>query len=182
MFHLAPQIPENKLCQATLFGFVREVYSESLYLDKITLILISTSMTTKRLALFLLTTGMLMLGAASCDVLDPYEPGTSGSSGERRTGDDVVRPDERKISLNGHVRKLTLNGSVTWGFESDERVRYEIIDLAAAYQRDGLRVHVEAIVTTYPSQGYGKRISITAIDLIYAPSEAVAPPSGVLLN
>ncbi len=127
-----------------------------------------------------------MFGAASCDVLDPYEPGTSGSNGgtssDRRTETDVVRPDERKISRNGHLRKLSINGSVTWGFQSDENVRYEIIDLAAAFQRDGLRVHIEAVVTTYPSQGYGKRILISEIAPIRTPAQSTTPLRGIPLS
>lgn len=143
-------------------------------------------MTTKRLALSLLTIGMLAFGAASCDVLDPYEPGSSGSSnsnGSRTSDGEVGRPDERKLSLNGHLRKLNLNGSNAWGFESDALVRYEIIVLPAAYQHDGLRVHVEAIVdNSAVAQGYGKRIKLVDIDPIGTPAHPAKAPSHVMMK
>jgi hypothetical protein len=141
-------------------------------------------MTTKRLALSLLTIGMLAFGAASCDVMDPYEPGTSGSSTGSRTSDgEAGRPDERKISLNGNLHKLDMNGVVSWGFESDAQVRYEIISLPEAYQHDGLRVHIEAVVdNSAVAQGYGKRVKLIDIDPIGTPAHPMHAPSHVMMK
>jgi hypothetical protein len=125
-----------------------------------------------------------MFGAASCDVLDPYEPGTSGSStGSRRHDTEATQPDSRKISADGHVRMLSQNGATVWGFETDGLARYEFMALPQAYQHDGLRVHVEAIVdNSSAAHGYGKRIKLSDIDAIRVPALPTTPSTSVPLN
>ena len=103
-------------------------------------------MTTKNISRLLMTFGLLSLGVASCDVLDPLDPGT-GRPDDRRRHDDsiIVTPEDKIIYETGTIRKMThFDGYTFWAFVADNGKRYEPTDLTADFMQDGHRVKLVA--------------------------------------
>jgi len=121
-----------------------------------------------------MTFGLLSLGVASCDILDPHDPGV-GRPDDRRRHDDsiIVDPHDKVIYETGTIRKVThFDGHTFWGFITDRGSRYEPTDLAADYMQDGHRVSLKANVIEDWSTPYryGKLIEILEITSLGVPS------------
>jgi hypothetical protein len=109
-------------------------------------------MTNSRIASIVLGLAMLIFGAASCDIFDPYDPGDPGHGGGGGGKDTIIIDDPRDTSGNhddddqpmfiraqGTVVWVELEGGF-WGIEATNGHEYEPINLPEPFQVNGLKV------------------------------------------
>jgi len=131
-------------------------------------------MTSKRIANLVLTLGLLSFGAASCDILDPWDPGNGGNGGGNGGGcgggDTIIVDDSSEmVSSTGVLHIITAaDGSTFVGIEAADGNKYEPTNLYTDSFTEGMRVKFSGrLVQDWGSiNNYGKLIELTEIETI----------------
>lgn len=132
-------------------------------------------MTSKRIANLVLTLGLLSFGAASCDVIDPWDPGTGGGNGGGNGGcgggDTVIVVDDSSQTVEGTgvIHYITATDGTSFvGIETAEGEKYEPTNLYADSFTEGMRVKfLGRLVEDWGTiNNYGKLIELTEIETI----------------
>lgn len=133
-------------------------------------------MTTKRIANLVLTLGLLSFGAASCDVIDPWDPGNGGGNGGGGNGggcgggDTVIVDDSSQIvEGTGVIHYVTATDGTTFvGIEANDGEKYEPTNLFADSFTEGMRVKFSGrLIQDWGTiNNYGKLIELTEIQTI----------------
>jgi hypothetical protein len=131
------------------------------------------NMTSKRIANLVLAVGLLSFGAASCDIVDPWDPGNGGGNGGGGNGGgcgDTVIVDDSADVVNAtgviHI-VVSATGESFVGIDAADGQRYEPTNLYTDDFREGQRVKFSGrtLDWTSPNQ-YGKLIELTMLETI----------------
>ncbi len=130
-------------------------------------------MTSKRIANLVLTFGLLTLGAASCDIVDPWDPGTGGGGNGGGNGgggcDTVIVGDSAEVAKATGVIHIMVSatGEAFVGIEAADGQRYEPTNLFTDDFREGQRVKFSGRLLDWASANqYGKLIELTELEAI----------------
>jgi hypothetical protein len=122
-------------------------------------------MNRKRIANLVLTFGLLTIGASSCEILDPYDPGNGGGGNGGGCDTVITHPDEM-IEARGTVHYVTnIEGTSFWGIESEDGRRFEPSNLPEAFMQDGMKVEFKGyLLKDWASYNYyGEIVEIVEI-------------------
>jgi hypothetical protein len=130
-------------------------------------------MTSKRIANLVLALGLLSFGAASCDIVDPWDPGNGGGNGGGGNGggcgDTVVVDDSSEvIRASGVIHIVThINGEAFVGIDAEDGQRYEPTNLYTDDFREGQRIKFAGRLLDWTSANqYGRLIELTELETI----------------
>jgi hypothetical protein len=133
-------------------------------------------MTSRRIANLVLTLGLLSFGAASCDIIDPWDPGNGGGNGGGGNGggcgggDTIIFDDSSQIvEGTGVIRYITAtDGSTFVGIDAADGQKYEPTNLFADGFTDGMRIKFSGrLVQDWGSiNNYGRLIELNMIETI----------------
>jgi hypothetical protein len=105
------------------------------------------------------------LALSACNAAEPLIPATSEKS---TVTEPIAKADaENRISATGTVRYLDISGGF-WGIVGDDGKNYDPMGLAPAFQKEGLRVRIEAIPETdmMSTHMWGTLITLTHIETL----------------
>jgi hypothetical protein len=138
-----------------------------------------TNMKNSKIASLVLGLAMLVFGAASCDIFDPYDPGNggggNGGGGNGGGRDTIIIDDPVDTNRNdgddqptyirgeGTVVWVNLEGGF-WGIEAANGHEYEPLNLPEPFQVNGMKVVFSGKLLNWPSMHmWGETLEIGEI-------------------
>ena len=110
--------------------------------------------------------GLTIFGASSCDVIDPYDPGTNGETSARHHDKDTVDQYRPIVSTTGVIKATTLfNGNEAFEIVSKNGTRYLPVDLPAEFAQPGMHVRFSGIIIRDMTPPTGERTMIELHDI-----------------